>query len=234
MITILSALPDETREIVALVTERETTQWSGGEIIRGNINRVPVLVAQCGVGKVLAAMMTQQLITAFGCSRLIFSGLAGALDHTLVRGDIVLADSVIQHDMDVRGLGFQRGEIPYTGILALEAAQHLNQAITQAGHEIANVVVGRILTGDQFVAADRPDHLHTEFKGIAVDMESASVALVCHLNKIPWAVMRTISDGANSASAGDFEAFLPQASKLSAKVIAAAVERIFDAEDTEC
>lgn len=184
----------------------------------------PVVAVVCGVGKVNAALCTQLLIATFEVEKIINIGIAGGLDPELIPGDIVIADSLVQHDMDVTPLGLPRGQIyrlPYFDFAtdkqllqqALEAAQAID------GHRLK---VGRIATGDQFIAhPEKARFIHRHFGALACEMESASIAQVCTLNQCPFICIRSLSDNANSGAHMDFEQFLPIAVKNSSILLKA-------------
>lgn len=213
-LAIIAALPQELQLFLDHSEPVSDHHWSIFTIYQRRFAGREVLFAQCGVGKVLSALLTQLLIERFHPDAIFFTGLAGAIDPGLQRGDIVVAEDLLQHDMDVRGLGFPRGEIPYTGISSISADPHVvSAALTYhaPGHK---TVRGRVLTGDQFIAHAEPSALEElrALGGHAVEMEGASVALACNLNAVRFGVFRTISDHADGSAAGNFQDFLQEAS----------------------
>lgn len=181
----------------------------------------PVLVVRCGVGKVQSAMVAQRVIDEFRVDAIVVTGVAGALAPDLAPGDAVVARDVLQHDMDCTPLGFARGEIPFTGERVFTCdpvlvARALTAPVT--GHRIR---AGRILAGDQFITGgDRETHrfLRDELAGDAVEMEGAAVGQVCVRNRVPFVVVRTISDRADGAAPLDFQKILPLAAANAASV----------------
>lgn len=180
----------------------------------------PALVVRCGVGKVQSAMIAQYVIGEYKPDSIIVTGVAGALAADLAPGDAVVARDVIQHDLDCTPLGFARGEVPFTGerIFTCDPAL-VNAALSaKTNHRLRS---GRILSGDRFVThADKECHAYMtgELAGDAVEMEGAAVGQVCSRNKIPFVVVRTISDRADGAAPADFSKILPLAATNAAAV----------------
>jgi adenosylhomocysteine nucleosidase len=175
---------------------------------------LPVTIVKCGVGKVFAALITQHVIDTFRPRAVVSTGVAGAVSKNLRIGDVIVSQDCVQHDMDVRALGFERGRIPFTDFRFFPADENLRRLALSATLESPDhtVVSGRILTGDQFMSGIGEESyrfLTQELKGDAVDMESAAIAQVCFINEIPFVSVRTISDYANSTAHIDFNAFLP-------------------------
>lgn len=172
----------------------------------------PVVAVVCGVGKVNAALCTQLLLTHFQVARIINIGIAGGLDPELVPGDIVIADSLVQHDVDVRALGLPMGQIYRYPEFDFPTDPQLRSLAKQACTQITEhrTKIGRIATGDQFIAdAKVAQDIHQQFGALACEMESASIAQVCRLNRSPFVCIRSLSDNANSGAQMDFDAFLP-------------------------
>ena len=183
----------------------------------------PAAIVKCGVGKVFASLITQYLIDRYAPEAVISTGVAGGLSPRLSIGDVVASRDCIQHDMDVRALGFDRGHIPYSELrifwgdeALLKRALHVK---LESGHKVSS---GRILTGDQFISGERHEthgHLTAEMQGDAVDMESAAIAQVCFVNEVRFLSVRTISDKADGTAHVDFNAFLPEVVKNSFDVV---------------
>lgn len=222
MIVILGAMDSEISEFLSVLQERQTTVWHGIEEHRGIIDGHPVLISRSGVGKVMAAMRTQHFVDTAAPRAVLFTGLAGGLQSHIAIGDTVLADDLVQHDLDTSELGFPRGHIPYTEIRYLAADPALLALAKAFQPKVGRVHVGRICTGDQFIShRELASHayLQEELMGAAVEMEGASVALVCTLNQVPFLVARTISDKADGGAAVNYVDFLPQASLNSLDLI---------------
>ena len=214
MTLILGAMDGEIAESRANLQHSSTTEWNGFEIHFGSIGDHEVMVAKTGVGKSLSAMFCQHLIDVHAPDRILFSGVAGALNPSLEIGDTLIARDCVIHDMDSTALGFKRGEIPYSSYRVFTCDPNLVAQAVAVGPMEGRVVIGRVLTGDQFVAsAQTRNELRAALDGDAVEMEGASVGLVATVNHIPFLLIRTISDKADGQAHTDFGAFLRFASR---------------------
>jgi len=213
---IIVAMDEELSIILQHLEQRECVQMAQMEFHRGIYFGHPVVAVVCGVGKVNAALCTQILISEFRVERVINIGIAGGLAPELRPGDVVIADSLIQHDMDVRPLGLPLGQIYRCSYFDFPTDDSWRQHALKAAQKLANrqVKVGRIATGDQFIAdPQKARFIHEHFQALACEMESASIAQVCALNERPFICIRSLSDNANSGAHMDFEQFLPIAVK---------------------
>lgn len=186
-------------------------------------------------GKVSAASAVTTLIETFKVDMVIFTGVAGGADPRLNIGDIVVADKLVQHDMDTSALeGFKKFEIPLLGIdffgvphnlvsLSVLSARHyisenMNQEVSKSdleefGITIPKVIVGTIASGDQFIADKRKvTSLCSEIGNLkGIEMEGAAVAQVCYEHNIDYVVFRVISDKADEHAAINFPKFIEKA-----------------------
>lgn len=189
-----------------------------------------VVVCKSGVGKVNAAITTQLLVDHFSVSKIIFTGVAGAVDPDLNIGDIVISTSAVQHDLDASALGFKKGEVPMFNYPSdFPADEQLISLAVEAAQAIdgLNVVKGRILSGDQFIADhNKVEELGQLFSGKCVEMEGAAVAHVAMLNKTPFVVIRSMSDKANGEANINFTEFTKLASERSFSIVHSMVEKI--------
>ncbi len=240
---VMGAMPQEIAATVALLDECCTQQHGGRDYTTGGFLNHQVVCVHARIGKVAAASAAVELIVRFGIERLIFTGLAGALSADLRVGDVVIADGLIQHDMDASPL-FPPLEVPLTGVSRFAATPEIASALARAARRslkevgddmrAAQVdqaadarracaqVRGDIATGDQFVATGAArDRICSRVPGaVCVEMEGAAVAQVCHEYGIPFGVMRVISDRADGSAAADFfTALAGPTAALSARVI---------------
>jgi adenosylhomocysteine nucleosidase len=227
---IVSALQEEQTGLIAQMSDIQTTTRGMRDYIHGNLWGVDCVCVLSRLGKVASAATVATLIERFDVSAVVFTGVAGSADPDVRVGDIVIAESLVQHDMDTRPL-FPRFEIPLTGQAKFSsdvglsenlhtAAQlflrdDLKSAISMAQQQVFHLVQprvhrGLIASGDEFIgSADRLDELKGHFPDLlAVEMEGAAVAQVCFEFGIPFSVIRTISDSADEHSAVDFLAFI--------------------------
>ena len=235
-LAIVAAMPDELAAVVGAMEVDEVVTIGGRAFHRGRHGREAAVAVVSRIGKVAAAATTAILIERFAPRGVVMTGLAGAVDARLAIGDIVIADRLVQHDLDARPL-FPRHEIPLLGIGELRAdpalSERLVAAATAFGPPPAIVALGvaarvrvwrgLVASGDQFFSSPAavatlrdllPDVL-------AVEMESAAIAQVCFEHGVPFAVARVISDTADHAAALDFTRFLAVACGAYARAILA-------------
>lgn len=195
--------------------------------LRGGLEGNEVLLAECGIGKVNAAALAQALLAA-GATRVIFTGVAGAVDPELRVGDIVVSSDAVQHDVDVTGLGYRPGEVPNSGA-AWAADPELIEAARAAAEELAGVrvLVGRVASGDTFVAdAATSARLREGFGAACAEMEGAAVAQICAKWGAPFVIVRSISDGADHAAELSFREFTEVAAANADQVVRGLLRRL--------
>ena len=200
----------------------------GGPVVTGRLSAatpapgtfVDLAVAVSGVGKAMAAMTTEFLVSRFSPRGIVMVGLAGALAKELNIGDLVLARDAIQYDLDASPLGFEPGEVPYSSHRFILSDSRLLEVARRFSPPEGRLHLGRILTGDRFIAdpVDR-SALATRFEGDAVEMEGAAAGLVARIHDIPFLLARTISDSADGAAPKSFNRFLSRASRQSEALI---------------
>jgi 5'-methylthioadenosine/S-adenosylhomocysteine nucleosidase len=215
-------MKEEVTGIVRMIEVSDKYTFFGMDYYKGHLGGEEVVVGMTGVGKVMAAMITQKLSDLFKPKGIIFSGIAGALNPALDIGDLVVSKECLQHDMDASSLGFKIGEIPYTGVRVLESDKSLHDKAMMFKLEGIKVISGRILTGDQFIntsSDEKRKFLKDELQGDAVEMEGASVAFTAFMNKIPFLLIRVISDRADGNAPSDFKKFLKRSSILLSKMV---------------
>ncbi|CAM2153814.1 adenosylhomocysteine nucleosidase [Pararobbsia alpina] len=210
-------------EITALLhamrTDRavESHLIGGREFYSGELFGRRCIAVLAGVGKVAAAITATTMIRTFDISALVFVGVAGGLAHGISVGDIVVAETLLQHDLDASPL-FPRYEVPLLGVSRFPAHADLSNALALAAEQYLGFVgVGRvhrglIVSGDQFVNdADDVRALRDALPdALAVEMEGASIAQACDAFNVPFAVVRTISDSADGEAGRDFPRFLEE------------------------
>ncbi len=240
---IVSALPDELAALLALVDKPTSATVAGRALYRGHLHGREVVLTLCGIGKVAAALTTTLLIERMGVRGLLFTGVAGGLGAQVRVGDVVVARTLLQHDMDASPL-FPRHQIPDLGLEELPTDGALRAALRAAAQEVVRrppaaveafglqapaVHEGLVVSGDRFVSssaestalAARLPH------ALAVEMEGAAMAQVCAAYALPCAVLRTISDRADDQAHVDFPRFLAEvASPMSREIVGLALQRL--------
>lgn len=221
MIGIIGAMDMEVENIKALLSDIQVKKISGVSFIRGTFSGKDVVVAKCGVGKVFAALCAEAMILEFSPDMIINVGVAGCLDKTLKIGDIVIADNVVQHDMDTSPLGDPKGLLSDINIISIPADKRvlavLKESVLALGLPYS---VGTIASGDQFVAdSHKKDFIISEFGAKSCEMEGGAIGHVCYVNKVPFGVLRAMSDGADDGAKMDFPEFAKMAAANSTEVI---------------
>ncbi|WP_054958351.1 5'-methylthioadenosine/adenosylhomocysteine nucleosidase [Paenibacillus dakarensis] len=222
VIGLIGAMDEEIELLLAQMESSEIVSKAGVKYVRGTLHGREVVVCKSGVGKVNAAVTTQILIDHFGVSKVLFTGVAGALDPRLNIGDIVISSSCMQHDMDVSPLGFERGVIPYQSVSDFPADTYLINLAEKACKELAadGYLVGKVLSGDQFIASrDTVQSLYEQMDGACAEMEGSAVAQVCWMNEVPYVVIRSMSDKADGSAHMNFAEFTVKASRRSHSIV---------------
>ena len=221
-ICIIGAMDTEIDEFQKYAQVSNEIAWSEFKFREARLLDKNIVIVKSGVGKVFAAMVCERLIDEFNPAAVIFTGVGGALNKELEIGDVVVSRDCIQHDLDAEALGFPRGEIPFTEHRIFLADKYLRKYALLTKIQEREIIEGRILTGDQFITKkEMQDHryLIDELKGDAIDMEGGSVAQVCTINKIPFLIIRTMSDRANGDAVQDFKKFTQEVAKNSYRVV---------------
>jgi adenosylhomocysteine nucleosidase len=201
----------EVRGLVDAMNVEESGRGAGSDYWRGILAGQHCVVARCGMGKVSAAAGVQRLIDQFAISRLVVCGLAGGLQPNLEIGDVVVGERFVQYDLDASPI-FPRFEVPALGIGVFHADPKLVELAVDAAASIEarpRVYRGLIITGDQFIKDEKRLELLRNFPdALCVEMEGAALAQVCHLNGVPFVIVRVISDRADGAAPVDFKRFV--------------------------
>ena len=220
---IIGAMDEEVALLKSAMEITSTQTIAGMEFFQGTLDGKAVVVVQCGMGKVNAGICAHTLINDFGCTRIINTGVAGSLDPEIDIGDIVVSTDAVQHDFTVEAIGFQRGEIPYTGLYAFPADETLRTLAVSAAHSAApevRVFEGRVCTGDQFISTrEQKETILANFGGECCEMEGGAIAQVCYLNQTPYVIIRAISDKADDSEEMNYEQFKESAAARCAAIV---------------
>lgn len=213
-IGIIGAMQSEVEGIRARMEILREETVSGVTFAEGNLCGCRVVVATCGVGKVFSAIAAEAMILRFGVTALVNTGVAGGLAEGLSVGDIVIADRVVQHDMNTMAVGDARGFLSGIDRVYLETDVTLTETLVKAAREEGlSVQKGTIASGDLFVAKEKTKaHLREWFDAAACEMEGASIGQVAYVNRVPFAVLRAISDGGDGMEFSEFVRFAAERS----------------------
>lgn len=227
---IIGAMDVEVDSLKAAADITEKTTIAGMEFCEGTMEGKDVVIVQCGMGKVNAGVCANTLINEFGCTKIINTGVAGSLDNRIDIGDIVVSVDAVQHDFDVQPIGYEKGEIPYTGLYAFPADKELRAAAVEAVRESApdiHVFEGRVCSGDQFIATqEQKKRITADFGGFCCEMEGAAIAQVCYLNDTPFVVIRAISDKADGSEIVEYPVFEAKAAADCANIVQDMVRKL--------
>jgi len=223
----MGAMPEEIEPIISKLENLKETEYAANTYYEGTYNGKELVVAYSKIGKVFATLTATSLIEKFECDILLFSGVAGAISPDLNIGDLIIADGLVQHDLDITAFGHPYGYVPEGEVCILTDLALRNIAKEVAKEKELKLVEGIIATGDQFVAdPERKEWISKTFKADALEMEGAAVAVVCDSLKVPFFILRAISDSADMDASFNFDEFLESSAKTSADFILSMVEKI--------
>ncbi|MBO5207244.1 MAG: 5'-methylthioadenosine/adenosylhomocysteine nucleosidase [Clostridia bacterium] len=226
-IGIIGAMESEIEALVGELSDGVTECISGITFHIGTLLGKRVVIAKCGIGKVFAALCAEAMIIKYSPDLIVNTGVGGALASGLSTGDVVIADSLCQHDMDTSAIGDPVGLVSGINKIYFEADRRAAEILLDAASSLGLCArLGRIASGDKFVAsaADK-EHITGSFSADVCEMEGCAVAQVAFVNGTPFAVIRAISDSADGEATMDYPTFLPIAARNSAALTRKLVER---------
>lgn len=191
------------------------------EFFTGVTNGCEVVVVQCGVGMVNAAVATQILAEHFAVDAIVNTGVAGSLDASIDIGDLVVATDAVNHVMDVCNLGYEPGQTPGFDQVAFPASDGLSALAIQAALRLGiSCHRGRVASGDRFVRSDSDkEFIRNTFNASCCEMEGAAIAQVAWLIGVPFVVLRAISDKADGTDHIDYPTFEAKAARDCAMLV---------------
>ena len=218
---IIGAMREEVETLVEKLVDvrQQTHAWS--TYYEGKLEGLDVVVVQCGVGKVNAAMCAQILCDCFGVTHLVNTGIAGSLCAELDIGDLLISSDAMYHDFDARNFGYRLGEVPGLGIVTFAADAEMI-ALAQAAAEAVNPGhsrVGRVASGDLFVAEKAAkEKIIENTQALCTEMEGAAIAHAAYRNNLPFVILRAISDKDDDSAEMDYPTFEAFAARRCAQV----------------
>lgn len=227
---IIAAMKEEMQEIKNIMTNIQEQTIYELIFVKGKIKNLDVILVECGVGKVNAARVTQILIDNFKNIDIIINiGSSASANEELDIGDVVIGEKLVQHDFDITACGHPKGYISNVGENIksnLELINKMKNVISNLSNIECNVKIGTIVSGDIFCTdVNMKNKIREEFSADAIDMESASIAQVCYLDKKPFIIIRSISDKPNGNNQITFEEFVVLASKRCAMILESFIEK---------
>lgn len=221
---IICAMELELQGLIDIIKTESTMEKSGTIFYKGKIGNTDVVLVQCGIGKVSAAICTQMLIDFYSPDMIINSGVAGALSADVTVGDVVIATAAVQHDFDCTVFGEAKGTLELLGkrIVEIPADEEISSKLYEAAKKLdgTRVFRGIVATGDKFVS-DSEERLSIgkEFSALACEMEGGAMAQVCYRARVPFAILRSISDDIGHNTTVDFNEFKIMAAKKTVDVL---------------
>ena len=229
-IAIMGAMPEEVAPILERLDDVQEVNYAKNRYYKAKYKDIEVVVAYSKIGKVFSTLTASTMLQMFACDVLLFTGVAGAVNPELKIGDLVVASKLAQHDLDITIFGHPHGYVP-EGSVYVEADKDLLALSKIVASEMGVAVKeGIIATGDQFIASEeKKEFIAKTFQADALEMEGASVAVVCDALGVPFFILRSISDSADMDAGFNFEAFVESSAKISAEFLMKMVDRLANA-----
>ncbi len=211
-------------EVAALKENMENAvleNHAGSVYCEGILAGCPAVVVQCGVGKVNAALCAQILISQYGVTHIVNTGIAGSLNPTLDIGDLLVSLDVMYHDFDCCHFGYPAGRVPGMDVTAFPADERLMLLALNAAEAVhpGHVRQGRVASGDQFVCSkEKKNAIIHMTRAYCTEMEGAAIAHTAYRNGVPFVVIRAISDKADDSAEMDYPTFEALAARRCAQV----------------
>lgn len=216
---ILCAGDREVAPFIPMIEDCSITEKAMLKFYEGKIANVEVVTLFSGVCKVNASIATQILIDTFGCDIIINAGTAGGMDEKLNIFDTVISREVAYHDVKDSILTDFHPWLSSIFFKADDKLLSIAQKVIIENETENRFVIGRMVTGEQFIEDDSREVINAKYQPQCVDMETASVAHVCYVNKTPFIAVRTLTDNATHTASGDFHTNCPIASSISANFV---------------
>ena len=206
---IIGAMEQEVETLLGLLENKREAVHTGSTYYEGSLDGMDVVVVQCGIGKVNAALCVQILCDCYGVTHVVNTGIAGSLCAELDIGDLVISTDAMYHDVDCVHFGYTMGQMPGMPVtyeadkkmaeLAFAAAEAVNPGHTR---------MGRVASGDQFVAVkELKEKIIAVTGALCTEMEGAAIAQAAYRNEIPFVIIRAISDKADDSAEMDYPTF---------------------------
>ena len=223
MIGIIGAMAVEVAHLKEAMQAPQIDVVSGITFYRGRLAGQDVVLAKSGVGKVFAALCAQTMVLNYGVTRFVVSGVAGSLSKDLHIGDVVIATTCVQHDMDTSAVGDTIGMVSGINRIRFEADAATVRSLESVCRERhVPYTRGFVGTGDQFVASAAKERwIADTFGAVASEMESCAVAQVAFVNRVPYAAIRVISDEADGKTPEDYPTFVAHSAQRSSEILIA-------------
>ena len=228
MIGVIGAMEEEVTILKRKLNDMNEINIAHVKFYVGKLNHKEVVLTQSGIGKVNASISTTLLIEKFNPEVVINTGSAGALDQTLSIGDILVSNHVLYHDANATAFGYEYGQIPQMPKTYTTDPTLLKKTMHVLEQQQLNGKVGMIVSGDSFIgSSEQRQKIKQQFpEAMAVEMEATAIAQTCYQFKVPFIVIRAVSDLANGKADISFEEFLDKAALSSSETVSLLVESL--------
>lgn len=228
MIGIIGAMEEEVTILKRKLNDMNEINIAHVKFYVGKLNHKEVVLTQSGIGKVNASISTTLLIEKFNPEVVINTGSAGALDQTLSIGDILVSNHVLYHDANATAFSYEYGQIPQMPKTYTTDPTLLKKTMHVLEQQQLNGKVGMIVSGDSFIgSSEQRQKIKQQFpEAMAVEMEATAIAQTCYQFKVPFIVIRAVSDLANGKADISFEEFLDKAALSSSETVSLLVESL--------
>ncbi len=226
-LAIMGAMEEEIEPLLSYFSDIKITEFANNKYYEVKYNNLDIVVAYSKIGKVFSTLTATTMIEKFGCDTLLFSGVAGGINPKLQIGDLIVANKLCQHDLDITAFGHPNGFVPGGSVFVNTDEKLKNIAFNVAKENNIKIIEGTIATGDQFVADEkRKEFIESTFNADALEMEGGSVAVVCDALNVPYLILRAISDTADMDAGFNFDEFLESSAKNSANFLIKIIDKI--------
>ena len=226
---IIGAMQQEVETLLGVLENCKTENRGGCTFYAGQLEGLEVVIVQCGVGKVNAAMCAQILCDRYQVTHIVNTGIAGSLCADLDIGDLVVSRDAMYHDFDCVHFGYEMGKVPGMDTVAFPADEQLISYAFAAAEEVnpGHTKIGRVASGDLFVAEKNAKNAIIEkTEALCTEMEGAAIAHAAYKNKVPFVILRAISDKADDSAEMDYPTFEAIAARRCAEVTMAMARKL--------
>ena len=226
-LAIMGAMEEEIVPLLKYFTNINKINYANNTYYEAKYNNIDIVVAYSKIGKVFSTLTASTMIQKFGCDTLLFSGVAGGINPELKIGDLIVANRLTQHDLDITAFGHPHGYVPGGDVYVNTDEKLKNIALEVAKQNNIKIIEGIIATGDQFICNEqKKDFIKNTFNADALEMEGASVAVVCNALDVPCLILRAISDTADMDAGFNFDEFLDTSAKQSADLLVKIINKL--------
>ena len=226
-LAIMGAMEEEIVPLLEYFTDIKKVQYANNTYYEAKYKDIDIVVAYSKIGKVFSTLTASTMIQKFSCDRLLFSGVAGGINSELKIGDLIVANKLTQHDLDITAFGHTHGYVPGGDVYVNTDEKLKNIALEVAKENNIKIIEGVIATGDQFICDEaKKDFIKNTFNADALEMEGASVAVVCDALNVPCLILRAISDTADMDAEFNFDKFLETSAKQSADFLVKVINKL--------